>query len=88
MERTVNQLAGVVNDPLDLSFLLQMSNSNPCQTPIDLESLDEDALADKFEGGNLLYDTVVCGLVKGDGVLRLILDFSLGPLLLLCGFPT
>jgi len=82
----VNQLARVMNDPLDLSFLLQMSDSNPCKTPVDLQPLDEDALADEFEGGDFLHDTVICGFVKGDGVLCFVLDFSLGPLLLLCGF--
>lgn len=74
-----------MHDPLDLPLLLQMSDSNPCQAPVYLQSLDEDALADEAEGGNFLHDTVVGGLVKDDGVLSLVLDLSLGPLLLFRG---
>lgn len=76
----------MVNDPLDLSLLLQMSNRNPCQASIDLQPFDEDALADEFEGGDFLQDTVIGGFVEGDGVLGLVFYFALGPLLLLCGF--
>ena len=75
----------MVNNPLNLSLLLQMSNRNPCQTPIDLQPLNKNTLADEFEGGDFLQDTVVGGFVKGDGVLGLVFYFSLGPLLLLCG---
>jgi hypothetical protein len=76
----------MMNDAFDMSLLLQMSNCNPCQTPIDLQALDEDTLADEFEGGDFLQDTVVGGLVEGDGVLGLVFYFAFGPLLLLCGF--
>jgi hypothetical protein len=63
-----------------------MPNSNTGQTAVDLKPLDEDALADETEGRNFLDDAVVCRLVKGDGVVGLVLDLSLGPLLLLRGF--
>jgi len=76
----------MMDDPLDLSLFLQMSNRNSCQTAVDFQPLDEDALADEFEGGDFLQDTVIGGLVEGDGVLGLVFYFSLGPLLLLCGF--
>ena len=62
-----------------------MTDSNTGKTAIDFEPLDEDALADETEGGDFLEDTVVCRLVKNDGVLGLVLHLSLGPLLLLCG---
>ena len=75
----------MVHDPLDLALLLQVPDSYPCQTPVDLQPLDEDGLADETEGGDLLQDTVVGRLVEDDGVLRLVLDLALGPLLLLCG---
>lgn len=75
----------MVHDPLDLALLLQVPDSYPCQTPVDLQPLDEDRLADETEGGDLLQDTVVGRLVEDDGVLRLVLDLALGPLLLLCG---
>ena len=75
----------MVHNPLDLAILLQMPDSNPCQRAVDFQTLDEDGLGDEAEGGDLLDDTVVQWLVKSDGVLGLVLDLSLGPLLLLCG---
>lgn len=85
---TVYELGGVVHNALYLAILLQMSDSNACQTAIDFQSLDEDTLADEFEGRDLLNDTVEQRLVEGDSVLGLVLDLSLRPLLLLCGFST
>ncbi len=43
-------------------------------------------MANESEGGDLLHNAVEGGLVKDDGMLRLVLDLSLGPLLLLRGF--
>lgn len=63
-----------------------MPDGDTSQGAVDLETFDEDALGDELEGGDFLQDTVVEGLVEGDGVLGLILDLSLGPLLLLGGF--
>lgn len=76
----------MVDDPLDQSLLLQMPDGDACKTAVDFESLNEDALADELEGRDFLHDTVEHGLVEGNGVLSLILDFSLGPLLFLGGF--
>jgi hypothetical protein len=76
----------VVYNPLNLALLLQVSDGNAGETSVDFQALDENALADEPEGRNFLDDTVVGRLVKGDGVLSLILDFSLRPLLFLCGF--
>lgn len=84
--RTVDQLTRVVYDPLDLSLLLKMPDSNPCKTSINLQPFDKNALADEFESGDFFHDTVVGGFIEGDGVLCLVFYFSLGPLLLLCGF--
>ena len=75
----------MVNNSLDETLPLQVLDSNTGKTTVDLESFDEDGLGDVSEGGDFLEDTVVGGLVKGDGVLGLVLDLSLGPLLLLCG---
>ena len=74
-----------MNDPLDLTLLLQVSYGNTRQRTVDFQSLDKDGLGDETEGGDFFEDTVVGGLVEGDGVLGLVLDLSLGPLLLLCG---
>jgi hypothetical protein len=76
----------MMDDPFNLSLLLQMSNRNPCQAPIDLQPLNKDALADKFEGRDFLQDTVVGGFIEGNGVLGLVFYFALRPLLFLCGF--
>ena len=73
-----------MHDPLDLTLLLEVPDSYPRQAPVDLQPLDEDALADEAEGWDFLEDTVVRGLVEDDGVLGLVLDLALGPLLLLC----
>lgn len=86
IRRTVDQLSRVVDNALDRSLLLQVPDGNASQRAVDLETLDEDALGDELEGGDFLQDTVVGSLVEGDGVLGLILDLSLGPLLLLGGF--
>lgn len=71
-----------MNDSLNRALLLQMSDCCTGQAPVDLEPLDENALADETEGGHFLDDTVKCDLVEDDGVLGLVLDFALGPLLL------
>ena len=75
----------MVNDALDLTLLLQVPDRYPRQGAVDLQPLDEDGLADEAEGGDLLEDAVERRLVEDDGVLRLVLDLALGPLLLLCG---
>ena len=84
-KRTVDQLRGVVDDRFDLTILLQVADSNTGQASVDFQALNEDALADELEGGNLLDDALIQGLVEDDGVLGLILDLSLRPLLFLCG---
>jgi hypothetical protein len=76
----------MMHNPLDLLILLEMANSDTSQTTVDLETLDEDALADEFEGGDFLQDTIIGGFVEADSVYGLILDLSLRPLLLFGGF--
>lgn len=82
-KRTVNELARVVHDALDQALLLQMSDGNACQASIDLQTLNENALADEAPCRSFLHDTVEGSLVTDDGVLCLVLDLSLRPLLLL-----
>ena len=74
-----------MDDGLDLTILLQVTDGNTGQASVDFETLDENALADELEGGYLLDDALKQGLVEDDGVLGLILDLSLRPLLLLGG---
>jgi hypothetical protein len=72
-------------DPLNLSFLLQMPDGDTRKRATNLEALNKDGLGDELEGWDLLHDAVVGRLVEGNGVLCLILDLALRPLLLLCG---
>ena len=76
----------MVHDPLDGALLLKMPDGHPGKTAVDLQPLNQDRLRDELEGWNFFQDTVVDGLVEDDGVDGLVLDLSLGPLLLLCGF--
>lgn len=61
----------VVDDPLDLTFPLQVVDGNSSQGSIDLHSVDEDGLRDHLVGGDFLEDSVVGGLVEDDHVLGL-----------------
>ena len=84
--RTVDQLRAVVHDPLNGPLLLEMPDSYPGKTAVDLQPLNQDRLRDELEGRNFFQDTVVDDLVEDDGVDCLVLDLSFGPLLLLCRF--
>ena len=75
----------MVNNSLDETLPLQVLDSNTGKTAVDFETFDKDTLADEAEGGYFFKDTVVGGFVQSHSVLSLILDLSLGPLLLLCG---
>jgi len=65
-----------------------VSDRNPSEATIDLESFDEDTLRNESESWRFLEDTIVCGLIKSDGVLCLVFNLAFGPLLLLGGFAT
>lgn len=54
----------MMNNPLDLPLFLQVSDSYTGQTPIDLQSFNEDTLADETEGRHFFDNTVERGLVK------------------------
>ena len=75
----------MVDNLLDLALLRKMAHRDTRESSADLETLDEDRDRDELERRDLLQDAVVCGLVKRDGVLRLVLDLALGPLLLFRG---
>jgi hypothetical protein len=75
-------------NPLDESFFLKVTDSDTSQATTNFETFNENTLTDEFESGNFFKNTVVGGLVKGDRVLRLVLDLSLRPFLLLCSFST
>ena len=75
-----------MHDPLNGPLLLEMPDSYPGKTAVDLQPLNQDRLRDELEGRNFFQDTVVDDLVEDDGVDCLVLDLSFGPLLLLCRF--
>lgn len=77
----------MVYNLLNLPILCEMADSNTGKTAVDFETFDKDTLADEAEGGYFFKDTVVGGFVQSHSVLSLILDLSLGPLLLLCCLP-
>ena len=70
---------------LDLTLLLEMADGDTGERAVNLQALDEDGLGDEAEGRDFLQDAVVQGLVERNGMLGLVLDLALGPLLLLCG---
>ena len=78
----------MMNDPLDSSFFLKVTDSSTGQGTPNFETFNENTLTDEFEGGNFFEDTVVGDLVKRDRVLGLVLDLSFRPLLFLCRFST
>ena len=67
----------MVDNALDRAFLLKVPDCDPCKTAVNLEPLDENTLRNESEGRRFLEDTIIGGLVKGNGVLRLVLDLSL-----------
>jgi len=73
-----------MHDRLDQILVFQMFDSKTSQRAAYPETLNEDALTDEFEGGNLLQDTVVGGFIEIDSMLGLVLNLALGPLLLFC----
>ena len=78
----------MVHDALDGALLLEVADGDAGKRAVDTETLDEDGLRDEAEGGDLLHDAVEERLVGCDGVLGLVLDLALRPLLLLGGFAT
>ena len=76
----------MVHDAFDQAFLLQVSDGDTCQAPIDLQSFNENALTDEAPCWHFLHYTVVGWFIADDRVLGLVLDLALRPLLLLSSF--
>lgn len=75
----------MVDDRLDEALLVEVLDRDAGEGSVDLHALDEDRLADHLEGRDLLHDAVKGRLVADDGVVGLVLDLALAPLLLLGG---
>jgi hypothetical protein len=77
-EGTRTHLAGVVDDGLDKTLLLQVLDRDTGERAVDLHAVDENRLRDELEGGDLLHDAVERDLVADHGVVGLVLDLTCG----------
>ena len=68
---------------LDDTPLLEVSDALAGERAVDLETIDESGDGDETVRLNVLVELLRGGLVEQDGVLGLVLDLALGPLLLL-----
>ncbi len=71
---TVNAQLAVPHHLFNLSLLLQITQRLPCQTAIDLESVDERGDCDEAVGLDVFVEFVGGGFVEDDGVVGLVLD--------------
>ena len=69
-------------DETDETLSCEVLDGGSGERSVDLETVDEDRGGDELVSGHFLEELVVGSLVKGDGVVGLVLDLSLGPLLL------
>ena len=70
-------------NPLDEVLLLEVVDELAGEGTVDFETFNDDGDGDELPCRDFLHGTVVCRLVEDDGVDGLVLDLSLGPLLLL-----
>lgn len=80
-ERTVDAALAVSNDLLDDALLLQISQSSSCDRSVDLHSVDKDGDGDKAVWLDILVELVWGGLLEDNGVLGLVLDLTLAPVM-------
>jgi hypothetical protein len=81
--RTVDLHLAVSDDGLDDTPLLEVSDALAGERAVDLETIDESGNSDEAVGLDVLVELLRGGLVEQDGVLGLVLDLALRPLLLL-----
>lgn len=67
----------------DDTLVSELADGSAGKGAVDAETVNENRGGDELVGGNLLHQLVVGGLVEDDGVVGLILNLSLGPLLLI-----
>jgi hypothetical protein len=79
----VDHLTSVLADATNGTFFFQMSDSGTSQRTVDAETINQDSGGDELVGWGFLDELIEDSLVENDGVVGLILDLSLGPLLLL-----
>jgi hypothetical protein len=67
---------GVANDLLDLSLLLKISEGPAGQAAVDLQTVDKGGDGDQAVGLDILLESLGSLLLKDDGVLGLVLDYT------------
>ena len=72
MKRTVNELAVVVNQWLNLTLTLKVTDRQTSQGTIDLQAVNQHTGRNHLEGWHLLDDTLIQDLVEVNGVLGLV----------------
>lgn len=83
MSHTVDLHLAVRGDGLDHALLLEVEEALASQGAVDLHAVDENGDGDEAVGLDILVELLGGGLVQDDGVLSLVLDLALRPLLLL-----
>jgi hypothetical protein len=83
VNRTVDLHLAVGDDGLDLALLLEVLDALAGEGAVDLHSVDQDSDGDEAVRLDILVQLLGDGLVEDDGVLGLVLDLALRPLLLL-----
>lgn len=80
---TVDLHLAVRGDGLDQALLLEVGDALAGQRAVDLHAVDENSDGNQAVGLDILVELLGGGLVEDDGVLGLVLDLALRPLLLL-----
>ena len=78
----VDKLVSGLDNPLDLSVLLELVDGTAGQRGADLKTIRDDGGGDELVGGDILHHLVVQLLVIDNDLLDVLLDLGLGPLLL------
>lgn len=80
---SVNVKGSTAVNLLNKSLGLKLGEHLAGGTTVDLHAVHEDGSGDQFVGGNLLQELIHGRLVNDNRIVALLLDLSLGPLLLL-----
>ena len=75
-ERAVDVDVVVAEDLLDLTLLLEISKSLAGQATVDLQTVDKGGDSDETVGLDILVELLGGRLLKDDGVLGLVLNYS------------
>lgn len=79
-KRTVDAEVVVADDLLDHSPLLEISQSLAGQATVDLETVDKGGDGDETVGLDILVELLSGRLLKDDGVLGLVLNYTAKPM--------